>query len=601
MSNLSFNNAHFILIDFEFRPRGGVEGNPVEVICMVALDLSTGQYTRHWANDLHTMQSPPLHISGNTIFVAYYASAELSCFEALGWNPPTNVLDLYAEFRNITNGLFLPDGRSLLGALKYFGITGINSEIKDEMRELALRGGPYIDEEKVSLLDYCQSDVDALHPLLLVMEPFIDFPRALLRGQYNTALAKMESLGSPIDHSTYKGLCQHWEYIKTELIKEVDANFGVYENGSFKESLFQQYLQTKAIRWPRLESGKLKLDDETFKTMSKLYPIIQPLRNLRDSLSKLRLNALQVGEDGRNRCLLSPFSSSTGRNQPSTNKFVFGLSKWARGLIQPRPGFAVAYIDWSQQEFGIAAALSDDANMKHAYTTGDPYLAFAKQAKAVPSDATKQSHPIERDQYKQCVLATQYGMGAEALAARLKQPTLRAKQLLAIHRKVYKQFWDWSDNLYNITINTNRLNTVFGWQLQVPDDLNPRSVRNFPMQANAAEMLRIACILMVKRGIQLCAPIHDAVLIEATEDTIEEQAAMAQQCMEEASQIVLENFKLTSDVNIIRHPGRFLDGSSEPFWNMVMEIYERVKAEANEKVNTNTLGLLTPVHSYNLN
>ncbi len=598
MSNLSFNNAHFILIDFEFRPRGGVEGNPVEVICMVALDLSSGQYTRHWTNELQTMQSPPLDIKGNTIFVAYYASAELSCFQALGWKPPTNVLDLYAEFRNITNGLFLPDGRSLLGALKYFGITGIKSEIKDEMRELALRGGPYIDEEKASLLDYCQSDVDALHPLLLVMEPFIDFPRALLRGQYNTALAKMESLGSPIDYPTYKGLCHHWEYIKTELIKEVDANFGVYENGSFKESLFQQYLQTKAIRWPRLESGKLKLDDETFKTMSKLYPIIQPLRSLRDSLSKLRLSALQVGEDGRNRCLLSPFSSSTGRNQPSTNKFVFGLSKWARGLIQPRPGFAVAYIDWSQQEFGIAAALSDDANMKHAYMTGDPYLTFAKQAGAVPSDATKQSHPIERDQYKQCVLATQYGMGAEALAARLKQPTLRAKQLLAIHRKVYKQFWDWSDNLYNITINTNRLNTVFGWQLQVPDDLNPRSVRNFPMQANAAEMLRIACILMVKRGIQLCAPIHDAVLIEATEDTIEQQAAMAQQCMEEASQIVLGNFKLTSDVNIIRHPGRFLDESAEPFWNMVMAIYERVKAEANEKLNSNTLGLLTPVQSY---
>jgi DNA polymerase I-like protein with 3'-5' exonuclease and polymerase domains len=259
---------------------------------------------------------------------------------------------------------------------------------------------------------------------------------------------------------------------------------------------------------------------------------------------------------------------------------------------------AIAYIDWSQQEFGIAAALSNDTNMKSAYQSGDPYLAFAKQAGAVPPTATKQSHPSERDQYKQCVLATQYGMGAEALAARLKQPTLRAKQLLTRHHKVYKQFWDWSDNLYNLTINRNRLNTVFGWQLIVPADLNPRSVRNFPMQANAAEMLRIACILMVKNGIQLCAPIHDAVLIEATEDTIEEQAKMAQQCMEEASQIVLENFKLTSDVDIIRHPGRFLDESAKPFWNTVMTIYEKVKAESVEKLNTNMSEHLTPVQSY---
>jgi DNA polymerase I-like protein with 3'-5' exonuclease and polymerase domains len=167
-----------------------------------------------------------------------------------------------------------------------------------------------------------------------------------------------------------------------------------------------------------------------------------------------------------------------------------------------------------------------------------------------------------------------------------------------MHHKVYKQFWDWSDNLYNLTINRNRLNTVFGWQLIVPADLNPRSVRNFPMQANAAEMLRIACILMVKNGIQLCAPIHDAVLMEATDDSIEEQAKMAQQCMEEASQIVLEDFKLTSDVDIIRHPGRFLDESAKPFWNTVMTIYEKVKAESVEKLNTKMSEHLTPVQSY---
>ncbi len=597
MKNIDIENAHFICCDFEFRSRGGIEGNPVEVICMVALDITSKQYVRYWADELHTMEAPPFLIGDNTVLVAYFASAELSCFEALGWKAPEQVLDLYAEFRNLTNGVVLLDGRSLLGALKYFGINGINSVLKDDMRLLALRGGPYEDTEKTALLDYCQTDVDALYPLLLKLKPHIDYPRALLRGQYNTALAKMESLGSPIDYPTYKGLCQHWEAIKSELIKEIDAGYGVYENGTFKEILFQQYLQANGIRWPRLESGRLKLDDETFKTMSKLYPIIQPLRNLRESLSKLRLNALQVGEDGRNRCLLSPFSSSTGRNQPSTTKFVFGLSKWARGLIQPRPGMAIAYIDWSQQEFGIAAALSNDVNMKAAYQSGDPYLAFAKQAGAVPQTATKQSHPNERDQYKQCVLATQYGMGAESLAARLKQPTLRAKQLLAMHHKVYKQFWDWSDNLYNLTINRNRLNTVFGWQLMVPADLNPRSVRNFPMQANAAEMLRIACILMVKNGIQLCAPIHDAVLIEATEDNIEEQAKIAQQCMEDASQIVLENFKLTSDVDIIRHPGRFLDESAEPFWNMVIAIYEKVKAAPEEKLNTNMLELLTPVQS----
>jgi hypothetical protein len=56
--------------------------------------------------------------------------------------------------------------------------------------------------------------------------------------------------------------------------------------------------------------------------------------------------------------------------------------------------------------------------------------------------------------------------------------------------------------------------TVFGWPVRVGDRSNPRFLRNFPMQANGAEMLRVACCLGTeRRGIEICAPIHDAVLI----------------------------------------------------------------------------------------
>ena len=52
--------------------------------------------------------------------------------------------------------------------------------------------------------------------------------------------------------------------------------------------------------------------------------------------------------------------------------------------------------------------------MMQAYRSGDPYLAFAKQAGAVPSSATKVSHKAVRDQFKACVLAVQYGMSAKS-------------------------------------------------------------------------------------------------------------------------------------------------------------------------------------------
>jgi DNA polymerase I-like protein with 3'-5' exonuclease and polymerase domains len=118
---------------------------------------------------------------------------------------------------------------------------------------------------------------------------------------------------------------------------------------------------------------------------------------------------------------------------------------WIRGLIQPPPGHAIAYIDWSQQEFGIAAALSGDTAMQAAYQSGDPYLAFAKQAGGVPADATKATHGSHRELFKQCVLAVQYGMETQSLALRIAQPPVVARDLLRAHRETYRRFWAWSD------------------------------------------------------------------------------------------------------------------------------------------------------------
>jgi hypothetical protein len=54
--------------------------------------------------------------------------------------------------------------------------------------------------------------------------------------------------------------------------------------------------------------------------------------------------------------------------------------------------------------------------MLDAYRSSDAYLAFAKQAQAVPADATKGGHANIRELYKRCALGVIFGMGAETLA-----------------------------------------------------------------------------------------------------------------------------------------------------------------------------------------
>jgi len=315
-------------------------------------------------------------------------------------------------------------------------------------------------------------------------------------------------------------------------------------------------------------------DDDTFRQQARAHNgLISPYHELRNSLSKLKLEKLAVGSDGRNRCMLSPFGATTSRHTPSNAKFIFGTATWIRGLIKPEPGTGVCYVDWKQQELGIAAALSNDQAMMTAYTSGDPYLAFARMAGVVPANATKSSHPEVRAIYKVCMLAVQYGMGAKALAQQTSTLNVSAQKLLQAHRDTFREFWKWSDRVQNVGFATGSLKSRFGWQRRVSNMDSPASVRNFPVQANGAEMLRLALIKMTDAGIRVCAPVHDAVLVEVDCEHARDQIETAQTAMRWASEQVLGGFPLGTDAKLVLSPDRYMDVErGEAFWNVVMEL-----------------------------
>jgi hypothetical protein len=99
------------------------------------------------------------------------------------------------------------------------------------------------------------------------------------------------------------------------------------------------------------------------------------------------------------------------------------------------------------------------------------------------------------------------------------------------------------------------------------------SLRNFPMQANGAEMLRIACCLATERGLEICCPIHDAVLVCAPLDRFEADIAATRAAMAEASRAVLAGFELGTDVNQVRYPHRYMDEKrGRTLWDRVCSL-----------------------------
>jgi len=169
---------------------------------MVARELRSRQVLRYGKNALQARRWPPFDLGPHMLYVAYLASAELHCHLALGWPLPSNVIDCFAEFRTLTNGLAPPRGRGLLGALAWFGLDGMAAGEKSGWRELILSGGPWSSEEQLGILDYCQTDVDALDKLLpRLVHALSSRPHwlaALLRGRYMCAVARHGASQHPL-------------------------------------------------------------------------------------------------------------------------------------------------------------------------------------------------------------------------------------------------------------------------------------------------------------------------------------------------------------------------------------------------------------------
>ena len=101
-----------VVADFEFAITPGERPRP---LCLVAHELRSGRRFRVWQDQFGA--SPPYATGPDVLFVAYYASAELGCYRALGWPMPERVLDLFVEFRDRTNGLSHAGGCEPAGGL----------------------------------------------------------------------------------------------------------------------------------------------------------------------------------------------------------------------------------------------------------------------------------------------------------------------------------------------------------------------------------------------------------------------------------------------------------------------------------------------------
>lgn len=217
--------------------------------------------------------------------------------------------------------------------------------------------------------------------------------------------------------------------------------------------------------------------------------------------------------------------------------------------------------------------------MLRSYQSGDPYMEFCILAGAAPAGASKITHSAERKLYKSAKLALSYGQSIRGFIEKTGVSLPVAERVFRDYRRLYSRYLEWRERQVDNYGLTLQLSTKLGWTLHKGDRVKTNTPLNFPAQATGAEMLRLAVMEMTRRGVQVCCPIHDAVLIQARLSEIESAATEARDSMNAASALLLDGYVLRNDCEIFRYPDRFIDQDGKGTWEVIAAIADTLRKE----------------------
>jgi len=489
----------------------------------------------------------PFSVDAGVLVVVYDGVLMAHCFRALGWSLPVNIVDIHIESRVATNGVIKPDDISIDLMLNICGL------------KHAAAGMPQLNTIK---------HIELLFDRLVQQSVCLE--RALYRASYTPVCTEIERVGIPIDVDLYNRLKQNLPSILNSIIADVDEQYHIYDGPHLNPDKFRQYLNKCGLPVHYDKYEQIDVSYDTIKMLSKSYSLLTPIKEVEWLINQLKINELAIGADGRNRSSIRPYRATTGRNQPKTSQNIVCWSGFMRRLIKPGPGRAIAEIDFKNEEFGIGAALSSDGNMIAAYNSDDVYIEFAKQCGVNMASIDGADRVSVRDRYKMALLAIGYGIGNASLARRLGIPLPYAREIIEQHHRIYPTYWDWSEAAVDYGTYYGVLRTRQGWPLHITEDMTPESIRNFPLQAHGSEIIRLSCALAQDRGVIICMPIHDALLIESRVRDINDAALTAKLAMEDASEQILGGFILEAKVkNICTYPNAFNPDKGYDVWNRI--------------------------------
>ena len=232
------NFRSIVVGDFEYEVGSGELPRPLCFVADVLNEhLERVRTIRLWRDELGT--APPFDTGPDTLFVAYSAWAEMTCFHVLGWRFPTHIFDLHTAYLAASNVLLPCDQevckkprKRLPDACRAYGLAGWERIDKDTIAQ-DIGEGRWQVHGREAVLDYCLEDVCMSVRLLRAQLrphaglPAIDPERVIFWSEYSAkAIARIQARGIPIDVRLWNLVQENKAAVIGELLRQFDPSYG---------------------------------------------------------------------------------------------------------------------------------------------------------------------------------------------------------------------------------------------------------------------------------------------------------------------------------------------------------------------------------------
>ena len=446
--------------------------------------------------------------------------------------------------------------------------------------DVAGKGAKQIPFSEVSIevaSEYASEDADISLKLYEHIEPLVQKETKLaklyseIEGPLIYTLGDIERNGVLIDSEKLNEQSKELEAkilkLEQKVQKSAGEDFNLGSPKQLQEILYEKLGLPVIKKTPK---GQPSTAESVLQELSMDFPIVQDILSYR-AISKLKstytdkLPKMVNSNTGRVHTSYHQAVTATGRlssSDPNLQNIPIRSEEGRRireAFIAP-DGYKILAADYSQIELRIMAHLSRDQGLMDAFAKGqDIHQATAAEIFSINIDEVTAN---QRRSAKAINFGLIYGMSAFGLSKQLQITRAEAQNYIEQYFDRYPQVKHYMDETKQSAKKMGYVETVFGRRLYLADiessnyqrrQYAERSAINAPMQGTAADLIKMAMILLHQKikeesfDAKIIMQVHDELVIEVNENQSDELSEITTSVMSEISKLDVD-LKVDADI-----------------------------------------------------